>query len=142
MTETEMKDYLSRYRESEARIRDTLEEIQRIESGLYPGSSALDPSGIRSGRIADKTAEMAIRLTSAQDRLISEKVNGFRIRCRIEDLIDRIEDPDAARLLFDRYICFLPWEQIAEGLRKNPTFIRGRKHSEALRAAMAVYEAQ
>lgn len=110
------KDFLKQYEYAlyaAQRARRTYElEMERIDAiGSTLGTDG-QPHG--SG-ISRKTENKAIKLAEARDKWQKAKDDAFEIRQRVLDMIIDIPDIEG-KVLYERYINLLTWEQIADKL--------------------------
>lgn len=106
-------DLVARY-ENEYQI--AVEEIDAIGSTL---SGDGQPHGTG---ISRKTENKAIRLSEIRDKWKKARDDAFEVRQQVLDMIIGIPDIEG-KILYERYINLLTWEQIAEKLYYSYTGI-------------------
>ena len=99
-------DLVARY---EAEYRLAEEEIDAIGSTLA-GDGQPHGTGV-----SKKTENKAIKLSEARDKWKQARDDAFEIRQRVLNVIIDIPDIEG-KILYERYINLLTWEQIAEKL--------------------------
>lgn len=99
-------DLVARY---EAEYKLAEEEIDAIRSTLA-GDGQPHGSGV-----SKKTENKAIKLSEARERWKRARDDAFEIRQRVLNVIIDIPDIEG-KILYERYINLLTWEQIAEKL--------------------------
>ena len=133
------KEYLDQYRKLTERIRQLNIEIMMLEAEYE--SVSIDYSGMPHGsKIADKTADMAVRMSSLLDKKIELRTDAINKRDEIVDVISRVSDPLYSRLLYDRYILFMTWEKVAEDCDKSDKWCRTYLHSSALQSVEIILD--
>lgn len=138
-TRKAIKRYLNEYRRLTEKIRQLDEDLEAIESEI--GAKSLgDGAGVQFFDLTDPTAKLAVRL--ADIRLHKETVRSiaWSRREEIVRVIDNVQDTLQSRLLYDRYILLLTWEQVADDIHVNEVYARGRLHAAALVSAEEVYK--
>lgn len=127
------KDFLLQYRRALRRIEYLDKRLQRLYSEAEVQASAPKSDVVRSSsRIKDRTAELAVKIAEASERLNVERVEAVLLSETVAEVIDGVQDPVLSRLLFDRYIRGLTWEQTASDIGYDPVHTRGRLHGAAL----------
>ena len=110
------KEFLKQYKEAmdlvakcENEYNDAVENIDAIGSTL---SGDGQPHGTG---VSKKTEDKAIDLVTAKEQWAKAKMNAFRTRQKVVNLIIDIPGIEG-KVLYERYINLLTWEQIAEKL--------------------------
>ena len=133
------KQYLEQYGILTERIRQLNIDIMMLEAEYE--SVSIDYSGMPHGsRIADKTADMATKMSDLLDKKVELRKAAIIKRDEIVDVISRVSDPLHSRLLYDRYILFMTWEKVAEDCDKSDKWCRTRLHSNALQAVKNILD--
>ena len=126
------KEYLCQYRRLTERIRQLEMELQRLSAQI--DSLEIDYSGMPHGSgISDRTGSLAAKLADKYDKYLALKAQAEEKCSEINDAIGKVSDPTLAKLLYDRYIRFMTWEDIAEDINRSDKWTRTRLHAEALR---------
>jgi DNA-directed RNA polymerase specialized sigma subunit len=112
----EAKEFLKQYERAvdrasryEAEYKLATEQIDAIGSTL---SGDGQPHGTG---ISRKTEDKAVRLTEIREKWKQAKDQAFEVRQRVLEVIIDIPDIEG-KVLYERYINLLTWEQIAEKL--------------------------
>lgn len=127
------KDFLLQYRRSLRRIEYLDKRLQLLYAEAEVQAAAPKPDVVRSSsRVKDRTAELAVKIAEASERLNAERVEAVLLSETVAEVIDGVQDPVLSRLLFDRYIGGLTWEQTASDIGYDPVYTRGRLHGAAL----------
>ena len=110
------KEFLNQYKNAmdlvyryESEYKETVENIDAIGSTL---SGDGQPHGTGVSR---KTEDKALDLVEAREKWAKAKRDAFNIRQKVVDLIIDIPDIEG-KVLYERYINLLTWEQISEKL--------------------------
>lgn len=127
------KDFLLQYRRALRRIEYLDKRLQLLYAEAEVQAAAPKPDVVRSSsRVKDRTAELAVKIAEASERLNAERVEAVLLSETVAEVIDGVQDPVLSRLLFDRYIGGLTWEQTASDIGYDPVHTRGRLHGAAL----------
>lgn len=117
------KEFLNQYKKAmdlvyrcESEYKEAVENIDAIGSTL---SGDGQPHGTGVSR---KTEDKALDLVEAREKWAKAKRDAFNIRQEVVDLIIDIPDIEG-KVLYERYINLLTWEQIAEKLYYSYTGI-------------------
>ena len=125
------KAYLMQHRRIVEQIRQLDLTIERIEAEVE-GMSASDDGMPRGSSISKPTEKLAIQLADIKARRTALREEAWRKRDEIERVIDEVEDPVCSRLLYDRYVLCMTWEETAEDLHYNMRYVCGALHGRAL----------
>ena len=129
----DVKEYLSRYHETEERIlklQQVVAEYLRLANTI-PGVN-LDQIRVDGTRKLDAPFEKWI-LRALDDELLIEELKRQLpiIKCEIISIIDELEDKQHKMILIHRYIDWLSWSEISKKLYFSSSKIR-RMHDKAL----------
>ena len=127
------KQYLIQYKYAVERCRQGQDTIDAITATLE--TITLDADGMpRGSDISDRTGRLAVQLADISERLEVMIAEAWSIRAEIENVIQSVPVPEQSRLLYDRYVLFKDWREIADGLHFDEVYARGRLHLKALQA--------
>lgn len=129
------KEYLRQYRKLTERIRQLDMSIEKIEAELQGTSGSGGDGTPRGTAISDPTGRFAVELADMKQRRVRLREEAWRKRDEIEAVIREVDDPVCSRLLYDRYILCMQWEEIAEDIHHDPMYTRARLHGRALQKA-------
>ena len=109
------KEYLNQFRRMQERIREMNLSIERIRDQLDVKGFSYDgmPGG---GEIKDRTAELVSKMCDIKTQREVAMQSAQLLCVEIEDVIDRVLDPDGSRLLYDRYVLGKDFEEIARNI--------------------------
>ena len=125
------KEYLIQYRRQVERIRQCYQTIDAITATIE--TITLDADGLpRASDISDRTGRLAVQLADMSTRLEIMIADAWTIRGEIEHVIQTVEAPEMSRLLYDRYILFKEWREIADAIGYEESYTRGRLHARSL----------
>ncbi len=127
------KEHLSQVREGEELLKEIMDDINRLERrSAVPGMNYKRVGG-RASRIADTTAETAIRIADKQAEYISTLSDFLDLKLETVREIRNVKEVMYCDLLFKRYIQFEPFDVIADEMQRCPSAVR-HYHGEALDA--------
>lgn len=133
------KRYLMQYKDAVERCRQGQDTIDAITATLE--TIALDPDGLpRSTDISDRTGRLAVQLADAATKLERMVADAWTIRTEIEGVIRSVPVPEQSRLLYDRYVLFKDWREIADGLHFDEVYARGKLHLKALQSVEKIID--
>lgn len=112
MSNEEIKIFLRGYRNLSEKIEQITEELKELNAEVDSININLDgmPHGTE---ISDKTGRLATRLAEMSDKLIDAKIEAWKARQEINDVILRVDDRNLAHILRRRYIDGKTWEEIS-----------------------------
>lgn len=126
------KQYLNQYWRLTERIRQIDSDIAAIEAEI---GGRHDPDGPRGTDVSDPTARLAVRLAALRQDLERIREEAWSKRIEISRIIDGVEDKTLSQLLYDRYILCMRWDDVADDIHYEPSYVRTRLHSRALDSA-------
>ena len=133
------KEYLLQYRRALERIRQLDARIERLYLEAEIQATAPKEVDVKgSGLKRDRTAELAVKIADTTERLNAERLDALELVNEISAVIDRVPDTVQSRLLFDRYVAGMTWDQTAADIGHDPVHTRGRLHGAALEAVRVI----
>lgn len=128
------KQYLRQYRATLGRIEAKLEEIERLDNGLYPGAQKISdmPRGGKRASGAERIDQAIDIVRRMRGEMCTQLRKLERQRADIEAAIASVSDPRLRLLLERRYINFQGWQQIADAMGYSVDNIY-KMHGSALR---------
>lgn len=131
------KEYLQQYRRQAERIRQIDIDIEKLRAEAESMSAGY--TGMPRGtRISDKTGRLASRLADLSIRKEQEREEAWKLREEIEAVIQAVRDPVQSRVLYDRYIMGMKWDDIAAEVGYDTKHVAGRIHGKALQEVAAI----
>ena len=129
------KEYLLQYRRIKLRISDLQSDIYELEEAVTSVKSLADNDGMPHGTgYNNKTERQITALVDKKREYQQLLIDLENKRIEICETIDSLEDPVMIRLLRDRYIRLLSWEEIAINIGYTPAHTRGYLHLNSLKA--------
>lgn len=117
------------------------DRIRSLEESL---AKAYDlATGTTASNTGDTVAHSGVSRKPEQYSILAEKVDAEKRRlsgilAEITGAIAQVEDNTLATLLMDRYVLGMEWDQVAEDLNYNCSYVRSRLHPAALSALSAL----
>lgn len=135
------KEYLIQYRKALERIRDIDRRIEQFYSIADVKAQRLKPDVVKSsGGTQDVTSDVAAMIADATAQLDKRRTEAFALLNEIADVIDSVPDATHSRLLFDRYIVRMTWEDTALDIGYDAAHTRGRLHGSALESVRKILD--
>lgn len=135
----EIKAFFLHYGRAVERIREAEQGIRKTEQ-IVDSIKATGDGMPRGSGISDRTGALAVQLADAKARREDLIADAWAKREAIEAVINEIDNTIHARLLFDRYVALMTWQQVADDLPADETYTRGRLHGSALESAKKIIE--
>lgn len=133
MTCINAKCYLLQYRRALERIHQLEARIERLYAEAEVQAAAPKPDIVRgSGKKQDRTADLAVKIADISDRLWHQQMDAIDLAEEVATVIEAVPDPVQSRLLYDRYIDGMSWDEVANDIGYDPVHTRGRLHGAAL----------
>lgn len=134
------KEYLMQYKKLSTKIKLLEEDIISLTAtiGSVPVPKDKDMPRMRntSNTTEDKLVKLIDLKKDREEAVIKARLKAVEISETIMSLADT-DDPDAStymKLLYDRYILLMPWNEVAEAISYNENYARGDLHGRALKA--------
>lgn len=127
------KQYLMQYKKILAQVRIIEQELSAVEEEI----GLVAPSGdgsVHGSDISNHTERLALRLIGLKDRLYLKRSEAWAKREEIENVISMAERGEWCRLLYDRYVCLMSWDDISLDLNYSVDYCKSRLHSAALQS--------
>lgn len=126
------KEYLTGYRKACKKIeslKEQLESLQEIEQSVRSQQLSDMPKG--SNRHQD-LSDLMVKLEDLQAQIADAIMVSCRIKLEIEEVLWKLEDPEEARVLRFRYICFMTGKEISNTMSYSPRQV-WRIHDNAIK---------
>ena len=107
--------FLERYGRATESVREKEIEIDRIAEEVDSLQIGMDGMP-RGTELSDVTARRAIKLADLGVDLQREREAAEWVRKEVRAVIEQIQDPTNARILYERYILFKKWDEIEAGM--------------------------
>ena len=129
------KEYLLQYQKLKIRTEDLRNDIYELEEAVTSVKSLSDNDGMPHGSgYNNKTERQITVLVDKKNEYKQLLIDLANKKIEICETIDSLEDPVMIRLLRDRYIRLLSWEEIAINIGYTPAHTRGYLHLNSLKA--------
>ena len=115
-----------------------MERIHQLENSIREREAAADSISIsyegtpHGTKISDRTGTIAAELADQKDRRLEMIAEAWKIRDEVETVILSVEDPIRSRVLYDRYVQLMTWDEIAEDIHYSREHVISVIHSRAL----------
>ena len=132
MTTAQKKNYLSKIKEYDHKIKVVQEELLEV---LSQSGTTINYSGMPKGGAPDGTkTELHIEKTEQIRKEISElKTKRNKIKSDIKIKLYKMADHELASLLKYRYVDGLTWREVANRLHTTKGYVRNKMHLKALK---------
>ena len=110
------KDYLGQAYRLDQRINSKLQQISSLRSLTQRVTASFDGEVVSHTRNVTSLEEAIIRLMEAEEELNRQIDRLVDMKIDIGKLIDQVHNENYRLILEKRYLCFLPWDQIAEDM--------------------------
>ena len=125
------KDYLGQAYRLDQRINSKLQQISSLRSLTQRVTASFDGEVVSHTRNVTSLEEAIIRLMEAEEELNRQIDRLVDMKIDIAKLIDQVHNENYRLILEKRYLCFLPWDQIAEDMHYSRRWVLNR-HERAL----------
>lgn len=126
-----IKDFLYQGITLDERIKDNELELQKIRLEAEGLKSQDFSEKVQMTPKTDRTAEMVIALLELSNLLTNQRIEFYKVKYQILELIETADKPEYKRLLHLRYIKCLKFEKIAVEMDYNFNYIH-ELHNKAL----------
>lgn len=126
------REYLSQAYRLDQRINNKLQQIEQLRSLAEKVRTSYGGERVSHTRNVTSMEDTLIRLMEAEieiNRQIDELVN---LKIQIRKLIDKVHNVSYRLILEKRYLCFLPWDQIAVDMHYSRRWTL-TKHERAIK---------
>ncbi len=126
------REYLSQAFRLDERINSKIQQVDSLNALATKCTTTLtgmpkNPSGSTS-----RMEDIVVKITALQEEINRDIDKLVDLKAEIMEAIKKVENTEYQTILEKRYLCFLPWEQIAVDLGYNVRHLY-RVHEEALR---------
>lgn len=111
------KFYLSQTYRLDQRINSKLEQVEALNELATKCTATLSGMPRSPNRATDTMADAVAKLIDLQTEINNDVDALVELKRDIVALIKRVNDTELQTILEKRYLCFMPWEQIAVDLR-------------------------
>ena len=107
------KEYLGQAYRLDQRINSKLHQISSLRSLTERVTTSFDREVVSHTRNVTSLEDSVIRLMEAEDELHRQIDRMVEVKIDIGKLIDQVHNENYRLILEKRYLCFMPWDQIA-----------------------------
>ena len=115
------KEFLTEYERAYKKTLSIEAEIDDIREQSVSITQELSSDKVQTSHDPDKIGALIARLTDMQMDLIDARIREAEVMLAIEDVINRLEDPDCQRVLWWRYIRLCKWQTMEDELPYSRT---------------------
>lgn len=123
------KRFLQQVKLYDSKINSLLEELDNLKAMTLKITTTLKQDVVSSGGNQDKIGDAVAKIIDLEAE-INAAIDGFVNKKRaVNDVLDRLHDPDQYAVLYKRYILYKRWEQIACDMSmtyRNVLYVHGR----------------
>ena len=123
------KHFLQQIKLYDSKINSLLEELDNLKAMTLKITTTLKQDVVSSGGSQDKIGDAIAKIVDLEAE-INAAVDGFVNKKKaVNDVLDKVHDPDQYAVLYKRYILYKRWEQIACDMSmtyRNVLYIHGR----------------
>lgn len=128
------KEFLAQAYRLDQRINSKLQQIDSLRSLTQKVTQSYDSEVVSRTRNVTSLEDAIIRLMEAEKELNQQIDQLVDTKIEIGKLIDMVHNESYRLLLEKRYLCFLPWDQIAADMHYSRRWVLS-KHEHALEVA-------
>ncbi len=125
------KEYLGQAYRLDQRINSKLQQIESLRSLTMKVTASYDSEPVSHTRNVSSLEDTIIRLMEAENQINQQIDELVRLKVDISKLIDRVRNESYRLILEKRYLCFLPWDQIASEMNYSRRWVLS-KHDRAV----------
>jgi len=128
------KEFLGQAYRLDQRINSKLQQIDSLRSLTQKVTQSYDGEVVSRTRNVSSLEDAIIRLMEAEDELNKQIDILVDTKIEIGKLIDLVHNETYRLILEKRYLCFMPWDQIAADMHYSRRWVLN-KHERALEVA-------
>lgn len=128
------KEFLGQAYRLDQRINSKLQQIDSLRGLTQKVTQSYDGEVVSRTRNVTSLEDAIIRLMKAEEELNQQIDQLVDTKIKIGKLIDMVHNESYRLLLEKRYLCFLPWDQIAADMHYSRRWVLN-KHERTLEVA-------
>lgn len=138
------KEYLGQAYRLDQRINSKLQQVESLRSLTQKVTASYDSEPVSHTRNVTSLEDTIIRLMEAKEQVNQQIDELVKLKMDIAALIDRVRNESYRLILEKRYLCFLPWDQIASDLHYSRRWVLNKhdRSVEVVEKLMSQREAQ
>ena len=125
------RDFLSQAYLLDQRINSKLQQVESLRCLTQRVTQSYSGEAVSRTRSATQLEDAIIRLMEVEEELNRQIDVLIDTKIEISRLIDRVRNENYRLILEKRYLCFLPWKQIAEEMHYSRRWVL-QKHEREL----------
>lgn len=126
------KEYLSQAYHIDQRINSKLEQVRSLRALAEKATSTLsDMPPSDESRNVHRMEDIIVKMTDLESEINGDLQHLIDLKHEIVTVVKCVEAPELQTILELRYLCFLPWEEIAVNLHLDIRWVH-RLHNKAL----------
>lgn len=125
------KEYLGQAYRLDQRINSKLQQVESLRSLTQKVTASYDSEPVSHTRNVTSLEDTIIRLMEAKEQVNQQIDELVKLKMDIAALIDRVRNESYRLILEKRYLCFLPWDQIASDLHYSRRWVLN-KHDRSV----------
>jgi DNA-directed RNA polymerase specialized sigma subunit len=115
------KEFLSQAYRIDQRINAKIEQVQSLRDLAAKATATLsDNSPAKGERNIHRMEDVIIKMVDLENEIHNDISILLGIKKDVGAVIKRVKDPEQQMVLEMRYLCYTPWEKIAEQLAYSP----------------------
>ena len=125
------KEYLGQAYRLDQRITSKLQQIDSLRSLTRKVTASYDGEVVSRTRNVHSLEDAIIRLMEAEEELNRQVDELIHLKIDIGETINKVRNESYRLILEKRYLCFLPWDQIASEMHYSRRWVLN-KHERSL----------
>ena len=125
------KEYLGQAYRLDQRISTKLQQIDSLRSLTRKVTASYDGEVVSHTRNVHSLEDAIIRLMEAEEEINRQIADLIQLKIEIGATIDQVHNESYRLILEKRYLCFLPWDQIAAEMHYSRRWVLNR-HDRAI----------
>ena len=125
------KEYLGQAYRLDQRISSRLQQVESLRSLTQKVTASYSGEPVSHTRNVTSLQDTILRLMEAEEQVNQQIDELVSLKMNIASLIDQVRNESYRLILEKRYLCFLPWDQIASDLHYSRRWVLN-KHDRAV----------
>ena len=125
------KEYLGQAYRLDQRITSKLQQIDSLRSLTRKVTASYDGEVVSRSRNVHSMEDTIIRLMEAEEDINKQIDELIQLKIEIGETINQVRNESYRLILEKRYLCFLPWDQIASEMKYSRRWVLNR-HERSL----------
>ena len=125
------KEYLGQAYRLDQRINSKLQQVESLRSLAQKVTASYSSEPVSHTRNVTSLQDTILRLMEAEEQVNQQIDELVSLKMNIASLIDQVRNESYRLILEKRYLCFLPWDEIATDMHYSSRWVRN-VHERAL----------